>query len=105
MLYEIGAGGADLRDLRSRLGLDSGYLSRLVQSLESAGLVTLRAGTDDERVRRASVTPAGLAELEEMNRRADEAAEATLAPLSEAQRERLVAAMAEVQRLLLMRAP
>lgn len=105
VLYEIGAGGADLRDLRSRLGLDSGYLSRLVQSLESAGLVTLRAGTDDERVRRASVTPAGLAELEEMNRRADEAAEATLAPLSEAQRERLVAAMAEVQRLLLMRAP
>lgn len=105
VLYEIGAVGADLRDLRLRLGLDSGYLTRLVQSLESAGLVTLRAGAADERVRRARLTPAGLAELEEMNRRADAAAEATLAPLSESERERLVAAMAEVERLLLTRPP
>ncbi|HWM93913.1 MAG TPA: helix-turn-helix domain-containing GNAT family N-acetyltransferase [Thermoanaerobaculia bacterium] len=100
VLFEIGPRGGDLRDLRSRLGLDSGYLSRLVQSLASKGLVTLRSGPVDERVRRAELTPAGLAELEEMNRRSDEAAEAVLAPLTEPQRERLVAAMAEVHRLL-----
>lgn len=100
VLYEIGPRGADLRDLRARLGLDSGYLSRVVQSLASAGLVTLGSAPDDERVRRAELTPAGLAEVEEMNRRADQVAEAVLAPLSESQRERLVAAMAEVQRLL-----
>ena len=100
VLFEIGAEGADLRDLRSRLGLDSGYLSRLVQSLASAGLVRLRSGPEDERVRRAHVTPAGLAEVEEMNRRSDQAAEAILAPLTESQRERLVAAMVEVHRLL-----
>jgi DNA-binding MarR family transcriptional regulator len=99
VLFETGPRGADLRDLRARLGLDSGYLSRLVQSLASKGLVTLRTG-DDERVRRAQLTSAGLAELEEMNRRSDQAAEATLAPLTESQRERLVAAMAEVQHLL-----
>lgn len=100
VLWEIGRRGADLRDLRARLGLDSGYLSRLVQSLVSAGLVTVGAGADDERVRRADLTPAGLAELDEMNRRSDQAAEATLTPLTESQRERLVAAMVEVQRLL-----
>lgn len=100
VLWEIGRRGADLRDLRARLGLDSGYLSRLVQSLASAGLVTVGAGADDERVRRADLTPAGLAELDEMNRRSDQAAEATLTPLTESQRERLVAAMVEVQRLL-----
>jgi DNA-binding MarR family transcriptional regulator len=100
VLFEIGPGGADLRDLRGRLGLDSGYLSRLAQSLASAGLVTLRSGPDDERVRRADLTPAGLAEVEEMDRRSDQAAEAILAPLTDAQRERLVAAMAEVHRLL-----
>ena len=33
VLYEIGTRGADLRELRERLELDSGYLSRLVQSL------------------------------------------------------------------------
>lgn len=100
VLWEIGRRGADLRDLRARLGLDSGYLSRLVQSLVSAGLVTVGAGADDERVRRADLTPAGLAELDEMNRRSDQAAVATLTPLTESQRERLVAAMVEVQRLL-----
>lgn len=100
VLFEIGPRGADLRDLRSRLGLDSGYLSRLVQSLASKGLVKLRSGPDDERVRRAQLTRAGLAELQEMNRRSDQAAAAILAPLTEPQRERLVAAMADVHGLL-----
>jgi DNA-binding MarR family transcriptional regulator/ribosomal protein S18 acetylase RimI-like enzyme len=100
VLFEIGDGGAELRDLRARLGLDSGYLSRMVQSLAAAGLVTLRAGAEDDRVRRAELTPAGRAEVAEMDRRSDEAAEAVLAPLTESQRERLVGAMAEVHRLL-----
>src|SRR5688572_5888537 len=101
VLYEIGSsGGADLRTLRARLGLDSGYLSRVVQSLESQGLVRLRAVEDDERVRRAELTRTGRAELKVMNRRSDDAAEAILTPLTDSQRERLVAAMAEVHRLL-----
>lgn len=101
VLYEIGSsGGADLRTLRARLGLDSGYLSRVVQSLESQGLVKLRAADDDERVRRAQLTRAGRAQLKEMNRRSDGAAEAILTPLTDSQRDRLVVAMAEVHRLL-----
>lgn len=100
VLYEIGPAGADLRDVRARLGLDSGYLSRLVQSLANAGLVTVRSAADDERVRRAELTPAGIAEVEEMNRRSDEVAERVLVPLGERQQERLVAAMAEVHGLL-----
>jgi DNA-binding MarR family transcriptional regulator len=63
VLFEIGSLGADLLELRSRLGLDSGYLSRLVQSLASKGLVKLRPGRVDERIRRARLTRAGLAEL------------------------------------------
>lgn len=100
VLYEIGPAGADLREVRSRLGLDSGYLSRMVQSLASKGLITVRPGPEDERLRRAELTAAGLAELELMNRRSDEAALATLAPLTVSQRERLVGAMTEVRRLL-----
>src|SRR5260370_30156941 len=100
VLFEIGPRGADLRDLRSRLGLDSGYLSRLVQSLASKGFVKLRSGPDDERVRRAQLTSAGLAELAEMNRRSDQAAAAMLAPLTAPQRGRLAAAMAGGHRLL-----
>lgn len=100
VLYEIGPAGATLRDLRARLGLDSGYLSRLVQSLVSAKLVRLEADPDDERLRRARLTNAGLAEYAEVNRRSDEAAAGILATLSPAQRDRLVGAMEEVHRLL-----
>lgn len=100
VLFEIGVDGADLRDLRARLGLDSGYLSRVVQSLSAKGLVRLRAASIDDRVRRAYLTRKGRAEVDEMNRRSDHAAQLILTPLSEAQRARLVSAMAEVHRLL-----
>ena len=100
MLYEIGLEGEDLRDLRRRLGLDSGYVTRLVQALEQKGLVRLSQGAADQRVRKARLTAAGRRELREMNRRSDEAAAALLTSLTSAQRARLVAAMAEVHRLL-----
>jgi DNA-binding MarR family transcriptional regulator/N-acetylglutamate synthase-like GNAT family acetyltransferase len=100
LLYEIGADGADLRDLRRRLGLDSGYVTRLVQALEQKGLVRLSPGTADQRLRKARLTAAGRREVREMNRRSDEAAAELLDSLTSAQRTRLVAAMAEVHRLL-----
>src|SRR6266545_7512808 len=100
LLYEIGADGADLRDLRRRLGLDSGYVTRLVQTLEEKGLIRLSPGTADQRLRRARWTAAGRREVREMNRRADEVAADLLEPLTPAQRTRLVAAMTEVHRLL-----
>ncbi|HEY8258678.1 MAG TPA: helix-turn-helix domain-containing GNAT family N-acetyltransferase [Gemmatimonadales bacterium] len=100
LLFEIGQDGADLRDLRRRLGLDSGYLSRLVKSLETKRLVRLTAKTEDERVRVARLTPKGAREVQEMDHRAARAAGALLAPLTPSQRERLVTAMGEVHRLL-----
>src|SRR5258706_6413771 len=62
LLWEIGADGADVRDLRGRLGIDAGYASRLLRSLEAEGMVRVEAGTTDRRIRRASLTPRGLAE-------------------------------------------
>lgn len=100
LLYEVGPAGADVRDLRRRLGLDSGYVSRLVQALEEKGLVRLTRATADQRVRQVRLTAAGRREVREMNERSDEAAAALLDSLSPAQRTRLVAAMAEVHRLL-----
>jgi DNA-binding MarR family transcriptional regulator/GNAT superfamily N-acetyltransferase len=100
LLYEIGPGGADVRDLRRRLGLDSGYVTRLVKSLEKSGLIRLRQGTEDQRIRKARLTAAGQREVREMNERSDEAAAALLDSLTPAQRARLVDAMAEVHRLL-----
>jgi DNA-binding MarR family transcriptional regulator len=100
VLWEIGADGCDVRSLRARLDLDSGYLSRLLRRLDAAGLVTVEPNAGDARVRTARLTPAGHAERGALDRGADELAESLLEPLSEPQRERLVAAMADVERLL-----
>jgi DNA-binding MarR family transcriptional regulator/GNAT superfamily N-acetyltransferase len=100
VLWEIGPQGSEVRQLRARLGLDSGYVSRLLRSLEHAGLVQVRRAAADGRVRRAELTPAGLAERETLDRRSDELARTFLEPLSDARRYRLVAAMEEVELLL-----
>ena len=100
LLWEIGSEGCELRALRARLGLDSGYLSRLVRSLEAAGLVTVAASDADRRTRVARLTPGGRAERELLDARSDELARSLLEPLTSAQQERLVGAMGEVERLL-----
>jgi DNA-binding MarR family transcriptional regulator/GNAT superfamily N-acetyltransferase len=100
LLWEIGPDGSDVRLLRSRLDLDSGYLSRLLRSLESDGLVAVQRSGADGRVRTARLTARGLAERAELDERSDELAAAILAPLDAGQRARLTAAMAEVERLL-----
>jgi DNA-binding MarR family transcriptional regulator/GNAT superfamily N-acetyltransferase len=100
VLWEIGPGGADVRALRERLDLDSGYLSRLLRSLERDGLVVVEASAEDRRVRTVRLTPAGVTERGELDRRSDDVAASLLAPLSDGQRSRLVTAMAEVERLL-----
>ena len=100
VLWEIGPDGCDVRTLRSRLGLDSGYLSRLLRELERDGLLVLEANERDRRVRTARLTPAGVAERRLLDRRSDALARSLLEPLSAAQRERLVHAMGEVERLL-----
>jgi DNA-binding MarR family transcriptional regulator/GNAT superfamily N-acetyltransferase len=100
LLWEIGPEGTRLRELRSRLELDSGYLSRLLRALEAAGMVQTGADEHDARLRTATLTAAGLAERAELDRRSNRLAETMLEPLSDGQRQRLVGAMAEVQRLL-----
>lgn len=101
VLFEIGLDGADLRDLRARLGLDSGYLTRLIQALAAEGLIDVEPAADDERVRHVRLTASGLAEFSEIERRSDAGAAAILQPLSDTQRARLVTAMQEVHQLLL----
>jgi DNA-binding MarR family transcriptional regulator/GNAT superfamily N-acetyltransferase len=100
MLWEIGEEGCEVRALRSRLGLDSGHASRLLRSLEAAGLVEVVSGSSDRRARQARLTHAGLAERVELDRRSDGLARSFLEPLTPAERQRLVDAMRDVERLL-----
>jgi DNA-binding MarR family transcriptional regulator len=99
LLWEIGD-GRDLRSLRAGLGLDSGYLSRMLRALEADGLVTVGASAADRRVRVARLTRRGRAERAALDRRSDALAASLLEPLTPGRRERLVRAMGEVERLL-----
>lgn len=100
VLWEIGEHGCDVRVLRSRLALDSGYLSRLLRSLEAGRLITVRASVQDKRVRTARLTTKGRAERALLDRRSDTLAWSMLEPLADADRERLVSAMGAVENLL-----
>ncbi|MFE2421347.1 GNAT family N-acetyltransferase [Streptomyces hokutonensis] len=99
LLFEIGD-GISLRELRGRLALDAGYLSRMAKSLEAQGLVRLTVPPHDTRLRLIEPTPAGRAEVEEQHRRADALATGLLTTLTPPQRTELTHALATTQRLL-----
>lgn len=99
LLFEI-TDRADVRELRARLGLDSGYLSRLLRSLERQDLVRVRAHPDDGRARIAELTDAGVRERADLDARSRAGVSDLLEPLTAAQRDQLIAAQAQVRRLL-----
>jgi ribosomal protein S18 acetylase RimI-like enzyme len=72
----------------------------MLRALEADGLIAVSADPGDRRVRTIRLTQAGLDERAELDRRSDELAAAILRPLSDSQRGRLAAAMAEAERLL-----
>jgi DNA-binding MarR family transcriptional regulator/predicted GNAT family N-acyltransferase len=101
LIFEVGAaGGTDLGRLRSMLGLDSGYMSRLLRSLEAQEMVEVRRKVGDGRAREVIPTAKGRKEFTAYDSRSAKLAQSVLSPLNEAQRERLVAAMAEVEQLI-----
>ena len=100
LIFEIGVDGADASSLRGRLGLDSGYLSRLLRSLDAQGLVTVERKAGDARRRSVALTRKGREELSSYEKRSDDLAASILEPLDPARRDRLMLAMGEVERLL-----
>lgn len=101
LLFEIGPEGSEVRHLRARLDLDSGYTSRLLRGLEAEGLIRTGQSSSDARARLVTLTTAGRKELAVLNRLSDKAAASLLDRLNETQRVALVSAMGAVERLFL----
>ncbi|GAB6985769.1 bifunctional helix-turn-helix transcriptional regulator/GNAT family N-acetyltransferase [Nocardioides pyridinolyticus] len=93
LLFEIGPGGATVRDLRDRLDLDSGYLARMLRHLGGDGLVDVHPDLADRRRRVATLTPAGERAWRELDERSEELAARLVAPLTDRQRARLTEAL------------
>lgn len=101
LLFEIGAAPADApgslttQALRERLGLDSGYLSRLLRRLETEALIRVTPDPDDRRRRQVGLTAAGEERWRELERRSDDQARLIVDPLTQRQRDRLARALGE----------
>jgi DNA-binding MarR family transcriptional regulator len=100
VLFEIGPEGAVVRDLRERLGLDAGHLSRLLRRLEREGLLTTAPDSADGRRRRAVLTEQGLVAWHDLEKRSDEVARRIMQPLSPARRQQLADALLTADRLV-----
>lgn len=98
VLYEIGVTGTNVRDLRAKLGLDSGYCSRLIKALEKEGLIRSKASAADGRVRLLQLTAAGKREIAKLDELSNAQAAAVLAPLSESERMKFASALEIVER-------
>src|SRR3954468_21706213 len=83
LLFEMGPDGAGVLDLRRRLGLDSGYLSRLLQGLEAARLVAARPAPPAQRRRVFVPTAKGRRAIQRLDDRAEERARDLVEPLGE----------------------
>ena len=100
LLFELGPEGVSVRDLRDRLGLDSGYVSRLLRRLEREGLVLTEVDPQDARRRLVVLTAEGRAARHDLDERSERLATSLVEPLTAGQRSRLTDALDAADRLL-----
>jgi DNA-binding MarR family transcriptional regulator/GNAT superfamily N-acetyltransferase len=100
LLYEIANREAVLAaELQAELGLDAGYVSRLLRRFQAKGWIA-RARGEDARRRPISLTSEGRAYFEALNRRTRAQTAARIEGLGDGERETLIAALDAVTRLL-----
>lgn len=92
---ELGSG-----ELRERVGLDAGYLSRVVSRLEADRLIRKRRSKRDGRRQLLSLTAEGARHRETLDRRSAEQVRALLEPIPTDRVDALVSAMGQIQWIL-----
>lgn len=101
ILYELSLNPATTANaLRTTLGLDAGYMSRLLRSLTERALVRGSRSQQDRRSTLLSLTEAGQAALADLNARSSQQTMRVLDRLGSAQRDELLAALGRVQAIL-----
>ena len=100
LLFELRGGGSSVRELRERMDLDSGYLSRLLRQLEGEGLISVSPDPADARRRIVSLTQRGVVAQQDLDDRSDALAHGLVDALSERQRVRLAECLDQADRLV-----
>lgn len=101
VLYELGTRGRiAVADLRRDLGLDAGYLSRMLDRFEDGGLVEREQSDEDRRRQLVELTPKGRRTFATLDRRSATQLGGILRARSEEQQARLVEAMSSIRTIL-----
>jgi DNA-binding MarR family transcriptional regulator/GNAT superfamily N-acetyltransferase len=101
VLYELANREAPTAaDIARDLGLDAGYLSRILRGFAQRGFIARARSHEDGRQSHLSLTPAGHAAFAPLDRGSHDEVAAMLAPLSNGAQARLIEAMATVAQLL-----
>ncbi|MGJ7563920.1 bifunctional helix-turn-helix transcriptional regulator/GNAT family N-acetyltransferase [Variovorax sp. GB1R11] len=101
VLYELAHRETAVASEISRdLGLDAGYMSRILRRFEAEGWLTRAPHARDARQSVLCLTESGHAAFAPLQQKSREEAAALLAPLAPAQRQQLVQAMGTMQSLL-----
>lgn len=86
--------------LGEELGVDGGYLSRMLRDFELRGLIARRSSTSDARQQLVALTDAGRSLFAELDERARAEIAQLLHPLPPSAQQQLVSAMQRIQRTL-----
>jgi DNA-binding MarR family transcriptional regulator/GNAT superfamily N-acetyltransferase len=101
VLYELAhREDPSAKEIGNELGLDAGYLSRIVQSFDENGLITRKPLPSDRRQVRLALTAKGRQAFAKLERSSEEDIAAMLAKLPQGGSQRLVGAMATIEGLL-----
>src|SRR5579883_1288071 len=100
VLYELAHGRTAAREIAEELGLDPGYLSRILRRFEDTGLLKKTASAKDARQIQLFLTAKGKTAFNELDRRSDKQAANLLSQLTPSKREVLLRSMSEIERAL-----
>lgn len=98
VLYEVAHRDAPTAsDIAKALGLDAGYLSRMLASFRKRGFLARKASIEDARQSHLSLTKKGRAAFLALDAKSADGVAKMIEPLSPAERNRLTGAMATIE--------
>lgn len=101
ILHELAqARASTAAELSRNLGLDTGYLSRLLNNFQKLGLVVRRRNESDGRAHLLSITQEAKAKVDEIDLHVSAETATMLKKLTNAEIDQLCTAMADIERLL-----
>jgi DNA-binding MarR family transcriptional regulator len=101
VLYEIRhTEDCSAKKIREKIGIDEGYLSRILDIFRKKGLITKAPSSEDRRLHIIKLTEKGRKEFASLNDHSDKLISRIIEKLSEEEREELVSMTERIRHLL-----